>query len=369
MRLLSIGLLSIALLVVYWLGATDYSQRIERDIAQRTQHAISGHKNNIVDISRKVDGRDVDVFGTATSNIQRIAAFNDVKGIWGVRVAHDRLKLSEPEEQTTAEVFNFFATYQYPKLTMTGLVDESAYETASNIHNALPPESVLDRNGLETGSTDLVNSPRKIETGIAAVTQLNPGTLRITNKQFILEGDVSSEEHEKTIRLLIDTRREELEPLEVIVNINVVSSPMPADCLAQLKNVFSDNVLNYAVDHYRILDEHLPILDTIAYAVLGPCNDYIGNVLVEGHADFTGTDGYNQGLSERRSGTARQYLIDNGIDASRVKAFGYGEFRPIASNETFAGRAKNRRTEIYLLPSEKARFNDSTKQLTTFTED
>jgi len=374
MRLIAVTILSCLLALVYWLGATVYSEKIEQDIATRTQPAIDEHRSQILDISRQVDGRDVRLFGTAPSETIRSSTGEDAEDVWGVRVVENNIAIAEPKPPETIEEpestgFDFFAQHQYPSLIMTGLVDDAAFETASNIHRALPPESVLDRSALVSGSDDLLRSPRKLETGIAAVTQLNPGTLRITDEQFILEGEVASFDRERTVRQLIETRLEDLEPLEVIVNISVVESAVPDECVQQLNLVLADNVINYAVNHYRILENHRPVLDAIAYTVLGPCKNHIHNVLVEGHADITGSDGYNQGLSERRSGTVKDYLLDNGIDESLISAFGYGEFRPIASNDSVAGRALNRRTEIYLLTSDDAVTQDSDTQLSNFSDE
>lgn len=68
--------------------------------------------------------------------------------------------------------------------------------------------------------------------------------------------------------------------------------------------------------------------------------------VLEGHTDSIGTEAYNQGLSERRVNAVRQVLIDQyGIAASRLRAIGHGESRPIASNDTPAGRAENRRVQ------------------------
>ena len=374
MRLFAITILSCLLAFVYWLGATVYSEKIEQDIATRTEPVVDQHQSEISDISRQVDGRDVRLLGTAPSEPIRSTTGEDVEDVWGVRVVENNIAVVEakapatlPEPEATG--FDLFAQHRYPSLIMNGLVDDAAFDTASNIHRALPPESVLDRSGLVTGSDDLFKSPRKLETGIAAVTQLNPGTLRITDKQFILEGEVASFDREKTVRQLIDTRLEDLEPLEVIVNISVVESAVPVECLQRLNLVLADNVLNYAVDHYRILEKHRSVLDAIAYTVTGPCENHIRNVLVEGHADITGSDGYNQGLSERRSGTVKDYLLDNGIDESLISAFGYGEFRPIASNDSVAGRALNRRTEIYLLTSEDAVTQEPDTQLSNFSDE
>lgn len=73
-----------------------------------------------------------------------------------------------------------------------------------------------------------------------------------------------------------------------------------------------------------------------------------GDVKVEvaGHADSRSTDEYNMGLSQRRAEAVRDYLVAKGIAADRLSAQGYGESRPIASNETEEGRAQNRRVEL-----------------------
>ncbi|MGI9509136.1 MAG: OmpA family protein [Geminicoccaceae bacterium] len=67
---------------------------------------------------------------------------------------------------------------------------------------------------------------------------------------------------------------------------------------------------------------------------------------VVGHADSTGAADYNQGLSERRASAVADYLTRNGIDSNRFTTSGRGEMDPIASNETKAGRAQNRRVDI-----------------------
>lgn len=70
-------------------------------------------------------------------------------------------------------------------------------------------------------------------------------------------------------------------------------------------------------------------------------------VEVAGHTDSTGPDGYNQTLSERRARVVFDYLTSKGIDASRlVGPNGYGEARPIDTNDTKEGRQRNRRTEL-----------------------
>ena len=71
---------------------------------------------------------------------------------------------------------------------------------------------------------------------------------------------------------------------------------------------------------------------------------------IAGHADSTGPEDKNLDLSQRRAGSVSSYLAAQGINAQRLIAVGYGESRPIASNDTKEGRAMNRRVEITLLP-------------------
>jgi outer membrane protein OmpA-like peptidoglycan-associated protein len=69
-------------------------------------------------------------------------------------------------------------------------------------------------------------------------------------------------------------------------------------------------------------------------------------VIVEGHTDSVGSDAYNQKLSQRRADAVRQYLAKHGIPANRITTEGFGESRPVASNDTADGRAQNRRVEL-----------------------
>lgn len=69
---------------------------------------------------------------------------------------------------------------------------------------------------------------------------------------------------------------------------------------------------------------------------------------IEGHTDSDGPADLNQKLSQERATAVMKYLVDNGIDASRLKALGFGETKPIALNKTKAGKALNRRVEVKL---------------------
>ncbi|MBF7051973.1 OmpA family protein [Halomonas sp. KAO] len=69
-------------------------------------------------------------------------------------------------------------------------------------------------------------------------------------------------------------------------------------------------------------------------------------VTIAGHTDAIGTNEYNLGLSKDRADSVRSYLVSQGVAGNRMRTVGYGEERPVATNETDAGRAQNRRVEI-----------------------
>jgi len=102
--------------------------------------------------------------------------------------------------------------------------------------------------------------------------------------------------------------------------------------------------VNFDFDKDTLRPDAVVILDE-AVAVLAKYPEL--RVEVAGHTDSKGKDDYNQNLSERRAKTVYDYLTSKGIDASRlVGPNGYGEARPIDTNETDEGRANNRRTEL-----------------------
>jgi outer membrane protein OmpA-like peptidoglycan-associated protein len=73
------------------------------------------------------------------------------------------------------------------------------------------------------------------------------------------------------------------------------------------------------------------------------------NVLIEGHTDSVGKDDYNLALSRKRADSVKDKLVEDGIEAGRITAVGYGKTFPVASNDTKAGKAQNRRVDVVIL--------------------
>lgn len=79
------------------------------------------------------------------------------------------------------------------------------------------------------------------------------------------------------------------------------------------------------------------------------------DLLIVGHTDAIGSDGYNQDLSERRASSAARYLMNRGVRSVRIDTRGRGEREPVASNETEDGRDRNRRVEVAIYASDAMR--------------
>jgi outer membrane protein OmpA-like peptidoglycan-associated protein len=105
--------------------------------------------------------------------------------------------------------------------------------------------------------------------------------------------------------------------------------------------------ITFAFDSANLQPQFRPVLDNVAQTL----NEYNQTVIeVAGHTDSVGTDAYNQTLSVQRANSVAGYLSSRGVAQQRMIVTGAGETRPIASNDTEAGRAQNRRVEITIVP-------------------
>lgn len=129
--------------------------------------------------------------------------------------------------------------------------------------------------------------------------------------------------------------------------------------LDAIKLVMGDAIL-FKTDSYSLSAEADAVLARVAYNLKQyPDTD----VTVVGFTDNTGTEAYNQKLSLERAQSVADYLQSQGVAASRLKTVGDGENDPVASNSTAAGRAQNRRVEMYITAS-KAMIDEAQQNQT-----
>ena len=105
------------------------------------------------------------------------------------------------------------------------------------------------------------------------------------------------------------------------------------------------NDISFDVGSAAIKPQLRAVLDPFASSLQG---DPSAQITIVGHTDSTGSDAFNNKLSIERADSVRDYIVTRGVAAGRVSTAGRGDREPIADNNTDAGRAKNRRVEIFL---------------------
>ncbi|WP_322964652.1 OmpA family protein [Sphingomonas fuzhouensis] len=105
--------------------------------------------------------------------------------------------------------------------------------------------------------------------------------------------------------------------------------------------------ITFAYNSAQVQPQFRQTLDQVADILSQYKQTYID---VYGHTDSTGSDAYNQRLSEQRAVAVADYLASRGVQPARIGTRGFGKSQPIASNDTEEGRAANRRVEIKIVP-------------------
>ncbi|MBU0656184.1 MAG: OmpA family protein [Gammaproteobacteria bacterium] len=123
------------------------------------------------------------------------------------------------------------------------------------------------------------------------------------------------------------------------------------DCQQQLNDAMTGKTILFATDKATIKQDSLALLDSLA-GIVFTCKPVVAGrgIQISGHTDNVGNDAYNQSLSQRRADAVRQYFVGKGIDGGLIKSVGYGEGKPVASNDTPAGRSQNRRISFEISP-------------------
>jgi len=103
--------------------------------------------------------------------------------------------------------------------------------------------------------------------------------------------------------------------------------------------------ISFAVNSAQIRGDFRPILDRFAQTLV---QNPAATVQIIGHTDSSGSDAINNPLSVNRAASTRDYLVGRGVQPSRIMIDGRGAWEPVADNSSTAGRAKNRRVEIYV---------------------
>ncbi len=116
-----------------------------------------------------------------------------------------------------------------------------------------------------------------------------------------------------------------------------------------IKITFSSGIL-FDVDQSNLKDQYKGELSELS-RILNKYDDT--NIMLAGHTDSTGSEDYNLKLSQKRADSVANYLASQNVNSARFATEGYGETQPVATNDTEAGRAQNRRVEVAIWANDK----------------
>jgi outer membrane protein OmpA-like peptidoglycan-associated protein len=137
---------------------------------------------------------------------------------------------------------------------------------------------------------------------------------------------------------------------EPIVTPDPIVTPEPTPVVLTETRTYNTTISDYAVNRSDLPAMQKEILKGLADKLKS--NDQLSLVL-SGHADKTGAEGYNLSLSRKRAANVKAYLISQGVSSERIKIEYYGSSKPVDSNETIEGRQKNRRVDIDIVDTPK----------------
>jgi outer membrane protein OmpA-like peptidoglycan-associated protein len=131
------------------------------------------------------------------------------------------------------------------------------------------------------------------------------------------------------------------------VQIVLREKPKNSSVVVRAKAIQIKQKIQFKTNSDEIDPVSFNLCDEIAAVIVEHAE--LKQVEIQGHTDDRGKRDYNIDLSERRASSVRRYLVDAGVESSRLTAKGFGPDKPLAPNITTGGRAKNRRVEFVIL--------------------
>ena len=122
--------------------------------------------------------------------------------------------------------------------------------------------------------------------------------------------------------------------------------PEPKRVTVTADKIVITEKIHFEVDKATIMTDSHGLLNEIVQVLKD--SPQIKLVSIEGHTDSDGSDAHNDTLSKARAKAVKDYLVKNGIKAGRLASKGFGESKPIASNDDAEGKEKNRRVEFLI---------------------
>lgn len=380
-KLLIILLALIALAVIGWLAAYKIkAPAIQADIKQRVDEALVS--NNLTWAEARVDGRDVTLSGLAQNSQLRQHALRTANVLGVNSIQDDTLlqdgsvvvatktpsapSLTEAGVELTNPSKKAAPAYPYSmniareasgQYTFTGIVPDTDYKAQIDKHlvavGADPANVVWNVN--VSSATPPPSWEQHAKDSISALQFLKQGNANFADKKAVVQGVASSQnasdDAEAFAQLLAGDYTTDVK-FNIVESVAVVEQGEPLvgsakyaalSCQTEFNSLLKVNKIQFESGSSNLQNASLALLESIA-KVSGRCPDQL--IYINGYTDSNGGAKANKALSKKRAEAVMKYLVKLGLNPSRLEAQGFGEVRPIASNKTEKGRAKNRRIEL-----------------------
>ncbi|EIJ36330.1 OmpA family protein [Thiothrix nivea] len=326
---------------------------IENDLASRSEAGLKAAGMGWV--TAKLAGRDVQLQGVAASETERDEAARLVQGIDGVRDVQNLIEVKAPATLADSAGLAADADPQLEAPLDTGTGTQEALAAAQEVPAAPDPASPEAQGG---GAALEQPVALTLPDQSAIPGQATAPEQAIAPDQVTEPGPTGMDDATQGQQLAVAPEPSAVPAAEPAPEPVVASASEPSaeeqavqDCQQQLNDAMSGKTILFETNKAAIKRGSIALLDSLA-GIMSSCKGVVADrgVEVSGHTDNVGNDTYNQKLSQRRADAVKDYLVGKGIDGALLKSVGYGESKPVASNDTPEGRSQNRRINFEISP-------------------
>jgi outer membrane protein OmpA-like peptidoglycan-associated protein len=359
------GLISFAVFAAICFAAVHFgTASIENDLERRTTAALRAAGFESVEVDAA--GTTVSISGTFVTGQDEDDAYDAVASVAGVGDVEGQIWPVSTDDLTAPVVRGapLEATWVNGDITITGDVstEDKRDFIALTLDQAIVEEGSVIRSYDLSGVTVLEGLPDESAWlgSVLALLKTAPGGLPVgllrvdgANEYIVVSGDVLEKATRDELNAKVVETAEALgfdaNPAVRLLDEGPTEEEVQ-DLQDDLNEVILDQVVEFEVDSFALTDRGRVVLDEVLATLEGAPDDI--RVLISGHTDDRGSTAENQLLSEQRAKAVLDYLVAAGQDEGRFDTVGYGETKPIASNDTEEGRARNRRIEFTALLEE-----------------
>ncbi|MEE9302630.1 MAG: OmpA family protein [Thiotrichaceae bacterium] len=346
--ILLLALLAIAA-IAYFCVYKTHVPAIQADIAARAKAALSD--NGISSIDVNVDGRDITLIGNAISPQIKQAA-ERIAQVKGYNFIDNQIKVAGNIADGTSKTHSLTIRLdESGKITLNGILDVDSHK---KLH-----EVAIERYGKTNVEDRILELDVPIASGMPDVailmmqklSALTSGEAKLIGKVIEISGTspspvmISQIEHQ----LKNQIPKSYTLALALAVSQGDELAEKPANrakrklCQKQFNSILRSRKVRFNSSSAVLKNSSYKVLNKIA-ARAKKCTGM--NIKIHGHTDSTGRNSLNRKLSKKRARAVANYLADKGILKTKLLSIGHGSSKPIASNNTNKGRARNRRIEL-----------------------